>query len=109
MSLLTRARTRPAPAPVDDNAEGCIPIGEVAWRHRARVDGRIRSMRVRPWGDAASLEATVYDDTGGLVLVFLGRREVAGVHLGGRIVAEGMVGDHHGVLSILNPVYELRP
>jgi hypothetical protein len=47
------------------------------------------------------------DSTGGLVVVFLGRREVAGIHCGTHLVVEGMVGEHGGRLAILNPDYEI--
>jgi hypothetical protein len=49
------------------------------------------------------------DKTGRLVLVFLGRRHVAGVEPGARLIAEGTVGEHGGRLAILNPDYELIP
>ena len=49
------------------------------------------------------------DSTGGLAVVFLGRREVAGVHCGTELVVEGMVGEHGGRLAILNPDYEIIP
>ncbi len=64
-------------------------------------------MRVQPWADIASLECVVVDDTGGVLLVFLGRRKVAGVELGRRLAAEGMVGASRGYLAILNPELEL--
>ena len=47
------------------------------------------------------------DESGGLGIVFLGRREVPGVRPGTRMVATGMVGDHGGRLAILNPDYVL--
>jgi len=47
------------------------------------------------------------DETGGLLLIFLGRRTVAGVELGRHVVAQGMVGEHRGYLAMLNPVIEL--
>lgn len=84
-----------------------VPIGEVRWRTRARVRGFIRSIRVQPWADIASLECLVVDETGGIQLVFLGRRKVAGVDLGREIVAEGMVGQSRGYLAVLNPDIEL--
>jgi hypothetical protein len=84
-----------------------IPIGKVKWRSYVRVQGRIRSIRVQPWADVGSLECTVIDETGGLLLIFLGRRTIAGVELGRHVVAEGMVGEHRGYLAILNPVIEL--
>jgi hypothetical protein len=42
-----------------------------------------------------------------LLVVFLGRRHVAGISPGARIVVEGMVGDHGGRLAILNPAYRI--
>jgi hypothetical protein len=48
------------------------------------------------------------DPTGGVVVVFLGRREVAGIHCGTHLVVEGMVGEHGGRLAILNPEYEIE-
>ncbi len=89
--------------------EGVIPIAEVAYRQRARVAGRIRSQRVQPWAGVATLECVVVDGTGGINLVFLGRKHVAGLAPGVRVVAEGMVGDHAGKLAILNPLYRILP
>jgi hypothetical protein len=86
---------------------GLVPIGQVKWRSLVRVQGRIRSMRVQPWAEVASLECTVIDPTGGLLLIFLGRRTIPGVELGRHVIAEGMVGEHRGYLAILNPVLEL--
>jgi hypothetical protein len=83
------------------------PIGDVRWRDVCMVKGRVRSLRVQPWADVASLEAVVVDETGGLVLVFLGRRAVAGLELGRRVVASGRVGEHRGYLAMLNPWFEL--
>jgi len=89
--------------------EGATPIGETHWRQRTRVSGRVRSVRVQPWSGVATLECTLRDSTGGLLLVFLGRREVAGIRPGVHLEAEGMIGEHAGRLAILNPTYELDP
>jgi len=104
-SLVARAQG-PARA---KHAPGVTPIGEVAWRTDATVSGRIRSVRVQPWGGAPTLECTLVDDTGGLAVVFLGRREIAGIRPGTHLVARGIVGAHDGRLAILNPDYELLP
>jgi hypothetical protein len=84
-----------------------VPIGEVEWRTHARIRGRIRSLRVQPWANVATLECVVVDETGGLLLVFLGRRRVAGVELGRHVIAEGMVGNQRGYLAMLNPEIQL--
>ena len=86
-----------------------IPIAEVTWRRRARVSGRVRSMRLQPRGGVPTLECTLVDPSGGLTVVFLGRHAVPGIDLGRRLVVEGMVGEHHHRLATLNPRYELLP
>jgi RecG-like helicase len=97
-----------ASAPVNGQRRGAVtPIGDVRWRQHARIRGRIRSMRVQPWANVASLECVVVDDTGGLVIVFLGRRQVAGLELGRWLYADGVVGNHRGYLAILNPEIDL--
>ncbi len=84
------------------------PIAQLHWRTRARVTGRVKSIRVQPLADAASLECVLVDGSGeAITLVFLGRRSIAGLQSGTRLVAEGMVGKHKGKLAVINPSYEL--
>ena len=95
-----------APAPIGPKADGTMPIGAVEHRQRVMVSGRIRAMRVQPWSGVPALECTLADESGGVAVVFLGRREVPGIRVGVRLKAQGVVGEHHGQLAILNPVYE---
>ncbi len=83
------------------------PIGEVEWRQRVRVAGRVKSVRVQPRAGTSNLEATLADRTGGILLVFQGRPRIPGIEPGARLVAEGMVGAWGRRLAILNPDYEL--
>jgi hypothetical protein len=99
-----KANGRVAVAPSDS---GVTPIGSVTWRQRAKVQGRVRSVRVQPLAGIPTLECTVYDETGGMAVVFLGRREIPGIGPGTTLTAEGMVSDHQGRLAILNPDYQL--
>lgn len=90
--------------------EGVIPICDVTWRDRVKVAGRVKAMRIQPWAEqVAGLELTVADSTGGITVVFLGRRALGGVHLGSHIVIEGATGEHNGLLTVLNPAYQLLP
>jgi hypothetical protein len=86
---------------------GRTPIDQLSFRQRARVAGKVYSMRVQPWSGVAALELKVVDDTGALTVVFFGRRHLAGVSAGTRIVVEGVVGEHHGTMAMLNPVYQI--
>ncbi|HEX9547328.1 MAG TPA: amino acid permease, partial [Acidimicrobiales bacterium] len=83
----------------DEVPEGVVPIAGLSYRQRARVAGKVRSLRVQPWAGVATLECVLVDGTGGIALVFLGRKNVAGLAPGVRMVAEGMVGDHGGRLA----------
>jgi amino acid transporter len=83
-----------------------VPIAKVRWRQRAKVAGRVASVRVQPRGGDEVLVAELRDETGGLTLVFT-RRDVAGIETGARLVAEGMVGEYEGHLAMLNPLPEL--
>ena len=98
----------PVVAP-EEVPEGVVPIASVAYRQRARVAGKIKSLRIQPWAGVATLECVIVDGTGGINLVFLGRKHVAGLAGGVRLVAEGTVGDHGGKLAILNPLYRILP
>ncbi|MEJ6618692.1 MAG: amino acid permease [Candidatus Planktophila sp.] len=93
--------------PVGHYAENLTPISEIQWRQRAHVQGQVTSIKSAPSGSAPILQVEVWDPTGGVTLHFLGRREIAGLEVGTQIRAEGMVGEEEGVLTILNPSYEL--
>lgn len=87
---------------------GVTPIARLNWRDRANVAGRIRSVRVQPWSGVPTLECTIVDASHQqLLLVFLGRREIAGVRTGTIVSVEGRVGTHRGRLAMVNPSYQL--
>ena len=93
--------------PVSHYAENMTPIGKITWRSRAHVQGRVTSIKTAPRGSAPTVEVEVWDETGGVTLQFLGRREIAGLGVGSQLRAEGMVGEENGSLIILNPSYEI--
>jgi len=88
-------------------AENLTKIGEIHWRKRAQVQGRVTSIKTAPRGSAPALQVEIWDETGGVSLQFLGRREIAGLEVGSQMRAEGMVGEDEGSMVILNPSYEL--
>ena len=93
--------------PVSHYAENITAIGEIQWRKRAQVQGRVTSIKSAPRGSAPTLEVEIWDETGGVSLQFLGRRDIAGLEVGSQMRAEGMVGEDDGSMVILNPSYEL--
>ena len=96
-----------AAEPVSHYAENITPIGNIVWRKRAQIQGRVTSIRTAPSGAAPLISVEIWDETGGVTLQFLGRREIRGLDVGSQLRAEGMVADDDGKTTILNPSYEL--
>jgi hypothetical protein len=110
-AVITPKQVKKAPPvnldPVSHYAENVTPIGNIEWRKRAQVQGRVTSIKIAPRGSAPTLEVEIWDESGGVSLHFLGRREIAGLEIGSQLRAEGMVGEEEGSMVILNPSYEL--
>ena len=88
--------------------EKMTPIGSIQWRKRAHVSGKVTAIRPASMSAAPALEIEIWDESGGVTLQFLGRREIAGLEVGSTLVAEGMVGEQNGALTILNPNYRIE-
>ena len=89
---------------------GVVSIGEVVPRQPSTVVGEIASVRiVNKVGGAPWLEVTVSDGTGKLVAMWTGRRKIAGIKPGQRLVVTGRASatGPGGRLLVLNPLYEL--
>jgi amino acid transporter len=95
-------------APRHIRGDGTTPIGEVSWKERVVVEGRVKIVQV---GTTAgrSLEAQLFDDTGGVRLIFFGRTRIPGIVPGAVIRASGTVGEYKGHLALANPRYQLLP
>ena len=82
-------------------------IGAAPDRTPVRLRGTLRLVTLRPRGGVPALEAELYDGTGVLTLVWLGRRRIAGIEPGRAIEVSGRIGSHDGVRVLYNPRYEL--
>lgn len=89
------------------DALGVTPMSQIAPRTPVRVAGEIRTVRIVPRAGAPALEVTVNDGRGSVVAVFLGRRKLAGMSPGRRLVVRGVAGRDGGRYLIYNPEYEL--
>jgi amino acid transporter len=109
--VTVKAEAKPVVAqssePVSHYAENMTPIGNITWRKRAHIQGRVTSIRTAPSGSAPVINVEIWDETGGVTLQFLGRREIRGLDIGSELRAEGMVAENEGKMTILNPSYEL--
>lgn len=92
----------------DVRTTGCSRIDQLVDRERAVVRGTLRHVTLRPRSGTPALEAELYDGSGTLVVVWLGRRRIAGIEPGVTLSVEGRVSFHDGTRVIYNPRYELR-
>ena len=73
------------------------------------VAGSLRSVTLRPRAGVPTLEAELYDGTGSITLIWLGRRRIGGIECGRSLVARGRMTEHDGRPTIYNAAYELKP
>ncbi len=93
---------------------GVTTIGDARPRQEITVAGEISSLRIVPRAGTPSLEVTVKDGSGSIVVVWTGRRGIPGVSPGKRLVVSGRGSAQSaggqgaaGRLMLLNPRYEL--
>ena len=87
---------------------GCCPIDEAEDRSRVDIQGSLRTVTLRPRGGVPALEAELYDGSGVLTVIWLGRRRIAGIEPGRQIQVQGRLGVRDGQRIMFNPRYELR-
>jgi hypothetical protein len=86
---------------------GATTVVRCSQRTVVTVLGTVRSMTLRPRAGTPTLEVELYDGTAVVVLVWLGRREIAGISPGRKLRATGRITSNDGRRVIFNPRYEL--
>jgi hypothetical protein len=89
--------------------QNCVRISEAPDREMVKLRGSLRTVSLRPRAGVPALEAELFDGSGVIVIVWLGRRRIAGIDPGRSIQVEGRIGEHSGVRTMFNPRYELIP
>ena len=84
-------------------------ISDAPDRQPVRLRGTLRTVTLRPRGGVPALEAELYDGTGSITVIWLGRRTIAGVTPGRSVEVQGRIGLHDGQRILYNPRYELLP
>lgn len=90
-------------------AAGATTLAQCGDRVPVTVLGTIRAMTIRPRAGVPALEAELYDGSGTVTLVWLGRRTIAGLGPGRQLRATGRITTSEGRRLIYNPRYELTP
>lgn len=103
----SRAELEAADLQKDTHEAGATPIRECGERHRVSVCGTLRTVTMQPRGGEPALEAELYDGSGAVDIVWLGRRRIAGIEPGRMLRANGLITEQDGRKVMFNPRYEL--
>lgn len=87
---------------------GASPVSDCRVGEPVVVAGTLRAVVLRPLAGVPTLEAELYDGTGTVTLVWLGRRRIRGIEPGRALVARGRLTRREGKATVFNPSYELR-
>jgi hypothetical protein len=87
---------------------GATAIADCPDREPVCIVGTLRTVTFRPRAGVPSLEAELWDGTGSVTVVWLGRREIPGIDPGRSIRLRGRITTLHERRAIYNPIYELR-
>jgi hypothetical protein len=90
-------------------ALGATPIDKCQRGELISACGVLRSVTVRPLAGTPAVEADLYDGSGHLRLVWLGRRHIAGIEAGRSVTVHGRMTCNGEGSTLFNPRYELRP
>lgn len=88
---------------------GATPIKTCERGDKVTACGILRSVVIRPRAGVPALEAELYDGSGTLSLVWLGRRRISGIEVGRSLVVEGRLTCEGDQSTLFNPRYRLRP
>ena len=86
---------------------GCAPLSACRKGEVVTVTGRLKSVVYTPRETVPTLEAELFDGSGSVTLVWLGRRRIPGIEPGRTLTARGRFAAFDGRRVIYNPWYEL--
>ena len=88
---------------------GATPVCDCPRGDKATVSGRLTSVVYTPRTNLPTLEAELFDGSGTVTLVWLGRRRIPGIEPGRSLTAEGRLAVRDDRKVIYNPRYDLEP
>lgn len=86
---------------------GSEPVSTCRKGEVVTVTGRLKSVVYTPRETLPTLEAELFDGSGSVTLVWLGRRRIPGIEPGRTLTARGRFAAVDGRRVIYNPWYEL--
>jgi hypothetical protein len=92
-----------------DTIPGSVRIQEAPERQRVKLAGAVRRITIRPVKGFEGMRLLLFDGSGEVSVLFLGRRSIPGLTLGSRLVVEGVLGREGGARQLVNPSFEFVP
>lgn len=86
---------------------GASAIENVMSGQLTTLTGTVRSLILRPEVTVPALEADLFDGSGHISLVWLGRRKIRGIHPGISMSVTGRLVRINGQLTMFNPNYSI--
>ncbi len=91
------------------DADDLLAICNCTGGNEVAIRGMVRSITVRPQGAVPALEVDLYDGSGSVTVVWLGRRGIPGIEAGRTMVVHGRLTSNEDNPTMYNPRYELKP
>ncbi|MGQ4575315.1 hypothetical protein ACUH93_02760 [Dermabacteraceae bacterium P7006] len=86
---------------------GLDTVASVKNRRKVRLVGFISSVVIPPAAAEASVEVDVYDGTGTITVIWIGRRHIEGIEPGSKLRLEGFAARRERKRVMYNPRYTL--
>ena len=109
MRAITASTQEMAAAELRERSEttGATSVIKCCTGEMVTVTGVLASVTLRPKQSLKVLEADLFDGTGTLTLMWLGRRDITGITPGRSVTVTGRIVEEHGRLAMYNPRYSL--
>lgn len=88
---------------------GADVIKDVVDGQITTLNGSVRSLVLRPEVTVPALEVELFDGSGSVKIVWLGRRHIAGIEPGITLAVTGRLVRQEGELAMFNPQYAILP
>lgn len=93
----------------DAELAGAAVIEHVEQGQVQTLKGTIQSIVYRPEVSVPMLEAELFDGSGRITLVWMGRRKIRGINPGTKMAVTGRLVRNNGKLTMFNPNYAVLP
>lgn len=88
-------------------AKGTTPIAKAKPRQKVKLSGTLQALTFHPATQGPRLSGVLFDGSGSIELVWMGRKEIPGIEAGKYLIVEGTVLSNQGRLRMMNPSYRI--